>query len=184
MNGSFYTPLLVADAEPWTACQAAGGHLARLCRQCPEVCGPPAVHWGGWRLRLGTRQPQQVMGQTIFCCPDESMKEDTCGHQMSFSLCSDTRSFQCGCCLLASVQGWIHSVRSGWVSDSAVVRLLQWSNNNCMWLCPQPPVGSADPKQICQLTHDSSLLNPQLPKALFGISEQNRVLSQPGFWRC
>lgn len=50
MNGSFYMYVLVPDAGPWAACQAAGGHLARLMQTVSRglwgTCCPSGGRWG------------------------------------------------------------------------------------------------------------------------------------------
>lgn len=68
-----YTPVLVADAGPWAACQAAGGHLARLMQTLSRgLWGTCCPSGGGEAWNETTPQQVTVQHDSMFKCADDN----------------------------------------------------------------------------------------------------------------
>lgn len=143
MNGSFYMSVLVPDAGPWAACQAAGGHLARLMQTVSRGLWGTCCPSGG-EVRHGMRQPPNRWQHSTAHCPNVQTTMAKCGlrpQQMRFWVSLPLIWYHIiirkavqkasGTCVdpLGNIGNRL--------TDTAVVWLLFWSKrrSNCMWLC-------------------------------------------------
>lgn len=137
----FHASVLVADTGPWAACQAAGGHLARLMQTLSRGLRGTCCPSGGGEAWNETT-PQQVTAQqhSVSKCADDNGQVWLSSQQKSFwaslllirhqIIIREAIQWASGTCV-----DTLEILESGWVSDAAVVWLLHWSNTHSKCDC-------------------------------------------------
>lgn len=163
MNGSFYMSVLVADSGPWAVCQTAGGHLARLMQTLSRGLWGTCCPSGGGEVWNETT-PQQVTVPPVQMCWRQ-WASVTCVLNKWASLLLIRYQI-----IIRKAVQWtsgtcVDTFTDIWVSGTAVVRLLHWSNTQQqMWPCLQHQLVSAKPSAEFEIGTHRCIPSQQLPK--------------------
>lgn len=171
LNGSFYVRVLVADAVLWTACQAAGGHLAHLeqtvSRSLLSIRGRWGTEWDnhstGDGIALLTVQMclrQWPIGPRVLSPTDKMQVDD----QRASGMRVDT---------LRNI--WI------WFATQLLCDCCaDLTHSNCMRPCARHQLVSTNPNFY--LAHTSAHKVNSCVKKMLSMSNQNIVVSQPSLF--